>query len=287
METDRNTSEALVEKLSNPATVNALNSLVDRLTELHETGVMESFFQTMQAVTFMKDGLTDTMVSKNASMAADLMTIADEAASPDVLGSLRELKEMNRTGKLKDLSAVADAASFMVNSTTDKMLERNAALAAELYTIANEAADPDMVEAVRELKKLQKSGNLKTLSEASDMISFLSNAATDTMVQRMASFVADFVEEVSAPHITDILRSSTNCISQTIQQFANDPPKPGIKNLVSTMFDPEVQMGMMFMATMAKNMHKCMIQTYSGSTNGNGGKKRENWYFNHPDDTGK
>jgi uncharacterized protein YjgD (DUF1641 family) len=227
METDRNTSEALVEKLSNPATVNALNSLVDRLTELHETGAMESFFQTMQAVTFMKDGLTDTMINKNAAMAGELMTIA------------------------------------------------------------NEAADPEMVEAVREIKKLQKSGNLKTLSEASDMIAFLSNAATDTMVQRMASFVADFVEEVSAPHITDILRSSTNCISQTIQQFANDPPKPGIKNLVSTMFDPEVQMGMMFMATMAKNMHKCMIQTYSGSTNGNGGKKRENWYFNNPDSTSK
>ena len=70
METDRNKSETLVEKLSNPATGKERKSIGDRLNELHETAVMGSFFQTMKAVTFMKDVLTDTMVNKNAAMAA-------------------------------------------------------------------------------------------------------------------------------------------------------------------------------------------------------------------------
>ncbi len=262
---DGNGSVALAEKLSNPATVNALNTLVDRLTELHESGVMDSFFQTMQAVTFMKHGLTDTMVSKNASMAADLAEIAEEAASPEILESIKEVKKIHRSGNLKDLFDLTDSASFLLNSTTEKMLERNAAIAGELYHMASEAADPDMVEALRELKNLQKSGNLKTLVEASYMLSFLSNAVTDSMVQRIAVFISSFVEEVSASHITDILRSSTTCVTQTIQQFATNPPKPGLKNLITTMRDPEVQSGMMFMATLAKNMHKCMVKTYSGA----------------------
>ncbi len=265
MDGGTNAGAALAEKLSDPATVTALTSLVDRLTALHESGVMDSFFQTMQAVTFMKHGMTDTMVSKNASMASDLMEIAEETASPEVLESLRELKKIHRSGNLKDLFDLTDSASFLLNSTTEKMIERNAAIAGELYHIASEAADPDVVEALRELKNLQKSGNLKTLAEASYMISFLSNAVTDSMVQRMATFISSFVEEVSATHITDILRSSTTCVSQTIQRFSSDPPKPGLKNLFSLMRDPEVQLGLMFMATLAKNMQKCMVKTYNGA----------------------
>jgi len=265
MEENRDDSEALLKKLSNPSTVHALNNLVDRLTELHETGVMDSFFQTVQAITFMKDGLTDPLVSKNAAMAADLMEVASEAASPEVLESLREMKKIHRSGNIKDLFDLTNSASFLLNSTTDKMLERNAAILGELYNIANEAADPDVAEAIRELKNLQKSGNLKILAQASDMVAFMSHAVTDSMVQRIATFASTFVEEVSTPHISDILRSTNKCLSRTVQQFAEQPPKPGLKNLLAVMRDPEVQVGIIFMATLAKNMQQCMLETYTGA----------------------
>ncbi|NTU43572.1 MAG: DUF1641 domain-containing protein [Nitrospirales bacterium] len=252
------------ERLSDPKTVETLNHLLDRLTELHQTGVLDSFAQTIQAVTFLKDGLTDTMVNKNASMISELMEVASEAASPEIKDSLRELKQIHRSGKLRDLFDLTDNISFLLNSTTEKMLERNASIMGELYNIANEAADPDMAEAVRELKNLQKSGNLKTLSDASYMLAFLSNAVTDSMVQRIASFGATFVEEVATPQIQDILKSTTKCLASTIQQFAAVPPQPGIKSLAKVMTDPEVQMGMIFMATLAKNMHQCMVSTYTG-----------------------
>jgi uncharacterized protein YjgD (DUF1641 family) len=248
------------ERLSDPNTVETLSHLLDRLTELHQTGVLDSFMQTIQAVTFMKDGLTDTMVSKNASMMSDLMEVAAEAASPEIKESLRELKQIHRSGKLRDLFDLTDNISFLLNSITEKMLERNAAMVGELYDIAAEVADPDMREAVRELKNLQKSGNLKILSEASYMIAFLSNSVTDSMVQRIASFGSAFVEEVSAAQLQDALKGMSKCLSITIEQFNATPPKPGLRNLLAVMKDPEVQTGMIFMATLAKNMHKCMLQ---------------------------
>ena len=56
----------------------------------------------------------------------------------------------------------------------------------------------------------------------------------------------------------------TKCMSMTVQEFSTNPPKPGMKTLFTSLRDPEVQMGMMFMATLAKNMHRCMIDTYEG-----------------------
>jgi uncharacterized protein YjgD (DUF1641 family) len=243
----------------------ALDYLVDRITELHEKGVLDSFMQTLQTITFFKDSLTDPMVTKNASMMANLMEVTAEAASPEILESIKELKNVYRSGKLRDLFEITDNISFMFNSTTEKMMERNAAMMGELYNIANEAADPEMVEAVRELKNLQKSGNLKTLSDASYMLAFMSNSVTGSMVQRIASFLAAFVEEVSTPQAQDILRSLTKSMSKTIQDFATQPPQPGIRSLISVMRDPEVQMGIMFMAALAKNMRQCMVEIYSGT----------------------
>ncbi len=265
MEEGKNSGTQLAEKLSDPATINALSSLIDRLTELQSTGVMDSFFQAVQAIGFMKDGMTDTMVNKNAAMAENLMEIASEAASPEILASLKELKEIHRTGKLTDLFELTDNISFMLNSTTTKMVERNAAIMEVLYSIANEAADPSLLEAVRELKGLQKSGNLKNLAGASYMASFMTDAVTDSMVNRLASFAAAFVEEVSAPHLTDIIRSTIRCVSNTVDEAKADPPKPGIKALLSTMRDPDVQMGLQFMARLARNMRHCLMSAYDKS----------------------
>lgn len=265
MEEAKSINESLSERLSKPATIEAIDHLLDRLIELHQTGVLDSFLQTIQAVTFLKDGLTDALVSKNASLMSDLMEMTAEAASPELLDSLRELKKIHRAGKLKDLFEITDSISFMFNSTTEKIMARNAEIISELFNVADEAADPSMAEAVRELKNLQKSGNIKTLSDASYMLAFLFNSMTGSMVQRIASLIAAFVEEVSSAQVQDIMRSMTRCLSKTIEEFTQRPPKPGVRNLFAVMKDPEVQMGLMFMAGLAKNMHKCMIETYSGS----------------------
>ncbi len=220
-----NAAATLTEKLSQPNTAEALLQAVDALTKLHESGALELLAQAAKAIP-----------GTNAGVPAEDAAIAD----------------------------IKNVISLMSNSVTEKMVEHNAIMMGELLAIADEAADPCMLDAVRELKRLQKSGNLKTLSEASDMLAVISTAITDTMVQRMASLIAAFVEELASPHILDSMKGMTTCLSKTINEFATNPPKPGIKSLVSLMREPDVQMGMMFMATLAKNMRNCMINTYSG-----------------------
>jgi uncharacterized protein YjgD (DUF1641 family) len=259
-----NVNETLLEKLSDPKSIDALNSLLDRVTELHETGVLDSFLQVLQGVNFIKDSLTDTMINKNASMLSNLGEIAAEAASPEVLETIKELKEIHRSGKLRDLFEVTDNIAFLLNSATDKMIERNAAMLGELLNVANEVSDPAMAEALREIKQLQKSGSLKALAEASYMVSFMTDSLDDGMVERIASFGASFIEQVSTPQVQDILKATTNAISETVSNFFKAPPKPGIFNLISMLNNTEVQSGLMFMARLSKNMQKSMIKSYSG-----------------------
>ena len=212
-------------------------------------------------------------------------TLMEKLSQPQtaeaLLQAVDSLTRLHESGALELLAQAAKAApavapedaaildvkkiiSLMSNSVTEKMVEHNAIMMGELLAIADEAADPCMIESLRELKRLQKSGNLKTLAEASDMLAVISNAVTEGMIQNMASLLASFVEELAAPHILDSMKGMTTCLSKTINEFAVNPPKPGIKSLVSLMREPEVQMGMMFMATLAKNMRNCMINTYSG-----------------------
>jgi uncharacterized protein YjgD (DUF1641 family) len=222
-------ANTLTERLSEPKTMDALSHLLDSLTKLHEDGALDSFIETVQTISAMKDRSQDAAFNQGSPM-----------------------------------STVTDVITFMTNSVNDKMIEHNTEMMGELLVMANEAADPCMVDAIRELKRLQKSGNLKTLSEASDMVAFMFNAVTDTMVQRLTTLIAAFVEEVSTPHVQDSLISMTKCLSMTVQEFAVNPPKPGVKNMLKVMKDPEVQQGVIFMSTLAKNMHRCMIDTYSG-----------------------
>lgn len=265
MEKGKDVQSALNEKLTNEKTIEALNNVLDRITELHSTGVMDSFIQTAQSITFMKDSLTDAMVNKNAVVLSDLMEIASEAASPEVLETVRELKKIHKAGKLKNLFEITDTVSFMFNSTTEKMIERNATMLGELHRIADATADPLVAESIRELKDLQKSGNIKSLAEASYMFAFLYNTVTDSMIQRMAGFIATFIEEVSTPMVQDVLKSMTRSLSKTMQEFKESPPEPGIRNVLKTLRDPEVQKGLLFMSAFAKNMYNSMAKTHFDS----------------------
>ncbi|MHB8173702.1 MAG: DUF1641 domain-containing protein [Nitrospirota bacterium] len=224
-----NAANILTEKLSQPKTVEALLQAIDSLTKLHESGALELLAQASKAIPAATAGAVSVPDSSDVAV-ADLKNVI----------------------------------SLMSNAVTEKMVERNAIMMGELLSIADEAADPSMLEALKDLKRLQTSGNLKALVEASDMLGVVFNAVTDTMVQRMASLLASFVEELASPQILDSMKGMTTCLSKTINEFAINPPKPGIKSLVTLMREPDVQMGMMFMATLAKNMRNCMIDSYSG-----------------------
>ncbi|MBF0541773.1 MAG: DUF1641 domain-containing protein [Nitrospirae bacterium] len=49
----------------------------------------------------------------------------------------------------------------------------------------------------------------------------------------------------------------------TMKEFMDHPFEPGMKNVVSSLRDPDVQKGMVFMTTLLKNLHNHMLQTVS------------------------
>lgn len=247
-----------------PKAIESLNELLGRVSELQKSGAMDSLLQTLKAFSpSPADSAPAVGDEQKPEVGSTLSDTVRELSSPEVVNSLKELKEVYRSGKLKDISEVMDVIPLVLNTLTEKMLERNITMGASLLKIANEAADPEMIDAVREIKNLQKTGNLKILTESSYLVGLMANVVTDSMVQRLVSVLSAFVEEVSTPQMQNILRSTTKCMSQTIQEFSTEPPAPSISNLLSLMRDPEVRMGMLFMATMSKNMYKSLMETYN------------------------
>lgn len=49
----------------------------------------------------------------------------------------------------------------------------------------------------------------------------------------------------------------------TMKEFMKHPFEPGMKNVLTSLRDPDVQKGMLFMTTLLKNLHKHMLQTVS------------------------
>ncbi|MBN2655268.1 MAG: hypothetical protein JXR79_09200 [Nitrospirae bacterium] len=241
-----------------PKAMESLNELLTKISDLQKSGAMDTLRQMLDSIPICSRAGEAAVSQQGHSLNEALI----ELSSPEMINSLRELKEVYRSGKLKDLFEMTDVVPLFLNTVTEKMLERNMSMVGTLLKIANEAADPDMIEAVREIKNLQKTGNLKLLSESSYLIGLVANVVTDSMVQRLVTVLSSFVEEVSTPQMQDILRSMTKCMTKTIQEFANTPPEPNLSNILSTMRDPEVRMGMMFMASMSKNMYQCLMENY-------------------------
>ncbi|MDX9714684.1 MAG: hypothetical protein RBT37_04560 [Dissulfurispiraceae bacterium] len=242
-----------------PETLKALNELLSKVSDLQKSGAMDTLHKMLDSIPVCSRA-GETAVKQQGHSLNEALT---ELSSPEIINSIRELKEVYRSGKLKDLFEMTDAVPLFLNTVTEKMLERNISMAGTLLKIANEAADPAMIEAVREIKNLQKTGNLKLLSESSYLIGLVANVVTDSMVQRLVTVLSAFVEEVSTPQMQDILRSVTKCMTKTIKEFANTPPEPNLSNILRIMRDPEVRMGMMFMASLSKNMYNSLTENYN------------------------
>jgi uncharacterized protein YjgD (DUF1641 family) len=86
----------------------------------------------------------------------------------------------------------------------------------------------------------------------------------------------DFVEEFNAAGNLDsnlnslraketeyFLKGLEHSAVKTMQEFMIHPFEPGMRNVVASLRDPEVQKGMLFMTTLLKNLNQHMLQTVS------------------------
>ena len=101
------------------------------------------------------------------------------------------------------------------------------------------------------LELLQKTGeNIGTFNK---LLDFLNNFEKEGKL--------DFtLEKASAKEMDYMMIGLQKTLLLTVKQYAEMPPKPGIKNLLSAMKDPDVQKGILFMTAMAKNLSRCLTE---------------------------
>jgi uncharacterized protein YjgD (DUF1641 family) len=87
------------------------------------------------------------------------------------------------------------------------------------------------------------------------------NKLLDFMGNFEKSGTLDFtLQKLLAKEMNVMIMGIQSTAAKTMQQFMEDPPKPGMKAILSAVRDPDVQKGILFMTSMAKNLSKCMAE---------------------------
>lgn len=113
-------------------------------------------------------------------------------------------------------------------------------------TMLRESLEKDEV-----LDLIQKTGeNVNTFNKLLDFLNKFDKSGTlDFTLENMAAKEMDY-----------IIKGMQKCIVRTMQQFAEKPPEPGLRNILAAMRDPEVQKGILFMTAIARNLTKCISE---------------------------
>ena len=71
------------------------------------------------------------------------------------------------------------------------------------------------------------------------------------------------LEEALTRETEMLMKGLLRCVRKTIHQIEEKPVEPGTWKLISSVFDEEVQKGLLMMISLAKNMHECMTGSES------------------------
>ncbi|MFB6130015.1 MAG: DUF1641 domain-containing protein [Salinigranum sp.] len=155
--------EALAEAIEqNPEAVAAFVERLDAVNEL------------LDVLSLGSDALTDDMVAELSSTAATLAEAGDGLATDetvrlaaavgergdDLRAALETVVELQRTGTLDELAAVADVLSLASDALTDDMVAELASTGSSLGEVADVAAEPGTVRGLQ--------AALRAVGEASD-----------------------------------------------------------------------------------------------------------------------
>ncbi|MEO5360739.1 MAG: DUF1641 domain-containing protein [Nitrospirota bacterium] len=106
------------------------------------------------------------------------------------------------------------------------------------------------------MELLQKTGeNIPTLIKLLDFLAYFDKSGDLDFTLKTA-----FAKETEY-----MIRGMEKCAVRTMQQLIEKPLKPGLKNIFSSLKDPEVQKGFILMTTFARNMPQCMLETIEES----------------------
>ncbi len=206
--------------------------------------------------TFVK--LLDTMTAVKG-LIEDLSPVPDKI-SRETLPVVRELRErFERDETLKLIKQIGNNIPTFV-----ELLETMTAvkgLIEDLAPVPDKIAK-ETLPFVRELReRFEKDETIQLVQKTGENINAF-NKLLDCLATLDKSGDLDFMlENALGKETWCMIKGMEKCIVKTMRQFAEKPPKPGLGKFISAMREPEVQKGLLFLTTFARNIPECILET--------------------------
>ncbi|MFH1562883.1 MAG: DUF1641 domain-containing protein [Nitrospirota bacterium] len=180
-----------------------------------------------------------------------------EKVSKETQITIREVREkFERDETLTLIKRVGDNIPTFVN-----LLDTTKAIKGLLEDLAEvpEKIAKETLPIVRDLReRFERDETLELIQKTGENINTF-NKLLDFLYALDESGDLNFtLEHAFAKETRCLMKGMQKCIVKAMQQFSEAPPKPGLGRLISAMMDPEVQKGLLFLTTFAKNLPECL-----------------------------
>lgn len=178
-----------------------------------------------------------------------------EKVSKETQTTIREMRErFERDETLTLIKKVGENIPTFIN-LLDVMVAAKG-LAEDLYP-AIEKISKETAPSIKMLREsFEKDETLQLIQKTGENI-----GAFNKLLNFLASFETKEIDVLLGKETQCMIQGMGECAVKTMQQFAKEPPKPGLRKLISAIRDPDVQKGLLFLVTFARNMPGCISGT--------------------------
>jgi uncharacterized protein YjgD (DUF1641 family) len=140
--TASNTLE-IVDRLNDPATREAVHTLLDGLTALHRNGGLAALLDVGHLLNAARNAVSDNMVERGVVATTSVLELADQMTQPETRDAihtlLEELTTLHHNGGIITLFELIHFLNAMRNAATDNIVERGAMFVEQMVNnLANE-----------------------------------------------------------------------------------------------------------------------------------------------------
>ncbi|MDP6707685.1 MAG: DUF1641 domain-containing protein [Alphaproteobacteria bacterium] len=163
-----------------------------------------------------------------------------------------QVSRPNTPGELERLVTAAG------DALTDNMVERLVEALANSLEVLDRLNDEETRDAVHcvfdEMTALHRTGGLKGVFETLQLLAAMRNAMTDSMVERLAHFVEQMVNNLANEEVAELASAATDAVHSSIDEMAGYQPPGGMMATLKMLGEPETQVSLRFLITVAGKM---------------------------------
>jgi len=162
---------------------------------------------------------------------------------------------------------VLQLATALREALTDSMVERLTDTAANTLEVVNKLNDPDTQEAVihliDRLTELKQSGALDTLFDLVQLIHGSRMALTDSMVDRLFSFIEHMINNMGTEEMATLVNNTSCAMTEAAEETMDQKPSGGLFSTLSMLSKPETQKTLQFLLAFGGKLQQSTVESDS------------------------